>query len=148
MEPHFFARVVVTAAVVIITGAPLLADLNRTHASNPEWTPHARFHVVWQVLSYGLLGLVSLFLIWVDGPLDKERLYLACTLMGCVIVAFFTAAATVRRFDGAFYDRNGYPPFATRRILGRPVEFDVNATGFSVFALILLAAVGSVWTAA
>lgn len=148
MDTYFFARVAVTIAIVIIAGAPLVADLNHTHATNPNWTPHARFHVVWQVLSYGLLGLVALYLVWAGGPLAKERLYLACTLLGCVIVAFFVAAAGVRRFGGAFYDSNGYPPYATKTIFGRKIEFDVNATGFIVFALILLAAVGSVWTSA
>ncbi|SRR5579871_204915 len=145
MPEHLLARIAVTLAAVMITGAPLLADLNKTHATNPRWTPHARFHVVWQVCSYGLLGTVSLFLIWSAGPLPVERLYVACTLLGAIILGFFLAAASVRRFGGAFYDDNGYPPFAKRQILGRQVEFDVNATGFIVFALILAMATTFVW---
>ena len=147
MPEYLLARIIVTLAALMITGAPLFADLNKTHATNPLWTPHARFHVVWQVLSYGLLGAVSLFLIWSAGPLVVERLYLACALMGAIILGFFLAAVSVRRFGGAFYDTNGYTPFATRRVLGRQVEFDVNATGFTVFALILIVATISVWLA-
>lgn len=145
MSDYLFARIAVTLATLIIAGAPLMADLNKTHATNPAWTPHARFHVVWQVLSYGLLGAITLFLIWWRGPLAVERLYLACALLGAIIFGFFLAAAAVRRFGGAFYDANGYPPFATRQILGRKVEFDVNATGFVVFGLILASAAVSVW---
>jgi hypothetical protein len=145
MPEYLIARIAVTLAALMITGAPLLADLNKTHATNPLWTPHARFHVVWQVLSYGCLGVISLFLIWSAGPLVLERLYLACLLLGAIIVGFFLAAVSVRRFGGSFYDKNGYPPFATRQVLGKQVEFDVNATGFTVFALILAVATISVW---
>lgn len=144
MDTFLIARIMVTAATLIITGAPLLADLNRTHAKNPLWTPHARYHVVWQVLSYGLIGVIGLFLIWTSGPLAVERLYLACALLAAIMISFFTAAATVRWYGGAFYDENGYRPFATKKIFGRTVEFDVNATGFSIFGLILLAAIASV----
>jgi hypothetical protein len=57
--------------------AVLLIDLRRSHATNPLWTPHARFHVVWQVLNLALLALVELALIWRSGPAAATRFYLA-----------------------------------------------------------------------
>ena len=45
---------------------PAKADFNRTHATNPMWPPHARFHVVWQVLMQMGVSLVVLALIWRD----------------------------------------------------------------------------------
>ena len=59
----------------------MFADFNKTHATNPKWTPHARFHVVWQISSYVGFGLLALALIWWPGPLAIERLYLVA-LMG------------------------------------------------------------------
>ena len=38
-----------TAGWAVLT---VFADFNKTHATNPKWTPHARFHVVWQISSY------------------------------------------------------------------------------------------------
>jgi hypothetical protein len=46
----------------------VVADFNKTHATNPAWTPHARFHVVWQVLSYLGFGLLAFALIWWPDP--------------------------------------------------------------------------------
>jgi hypothetical protein len=49
-DSNIFARILLTVVTAGYAVAPLIADLNSTHATNPLWTPHARFHVVWQVL--------------------------------------------------------------------------------------------------
>ena len=74
------ARILLTLAALGFSAITIMADLNKTHASNPLWTPHARFHVVWQVLSYSGIGLIALYLIWAGGPMQTERLYLAAAL--------------------------------------------------------------------
>ena len=43
------ARILLTLAALAFSAITVVADLNKTHAANPLWTPHARFHVVWQV---------------------------------------------------------------------------------------------------
>ncbi len=54
------AKLLLTLTVLGYAAVTLKADFNATHATNPKWTPHARFHLVWQVLSYSGVGLVAL----------------------------------------------------------------------------------------
>ena len=70
------ARILFTVMTAGYAVATVIADFNATHATNPKWTPHARFHVVWQITSYVGFGLFALVLIWWPGPLAVERLYL------------------------------------------------------------------------
>ena len=142
-DSNIFARVLLTIVTAGYAVAPLIADLNSTHATNPLWTPHARFHVVWQVLSYAGFGLIALGLIWIPGPHAAARLYLASGFAAAVLFAFFITFANMRLFGGAHYDANGYLPKPVS-ILGRVVNFDANTTVFSIVTVILLIALISI----
>jgi len=123
-----------TAGWAVLT---IIADFNKTHATNPRWTPHARFHVVWQISSYIGLGLIAFALIWWPGPLAFERLYLVAAMCVVVYGAFFAALIAMPIYGGAAYDDNGYQPFqAPIPIISK--TWDANVTVFSV-QLILLA---------
>ena len=65
---NLIARALLTLNTLGYSLVPVFADFNKTHATNPLWTPHARFHVVWQVTSYCGIGLIALALIWTAGP--------------------------------------------------------------------------------
>ena len=126
-------------ARILLSLVTILADINKTHATNPTWTPHARFHVVWQVASYAGLGLLALALIWAPGPYAAARLYLAAAFAVAVYGGFFVALFTMRLYGGRTFDDNGYLPFAVP--LGRrPKLWDVNVTAFSAFTALLAAA--------
>jgi hypothetical protein len=118
----------VTAGWAVVT---LIADFNKTHAANPKWTPHARFHVVWQISSYVGLGLLAFALIWWPGPLALERLYLVAIMGAIVYAAFFVALVAMPIYGGAAYDTNGYKPFkAPIPIISK--TWDANITVFCV----------------
>ena len=142
-DSNILARVLLTIVTAGYALAPLIADLNATHATNPLWTPHARFHVVWQVLSYAGFGLIALGLIWSPGPYAAARLYLVSGFAAVVLFAFFVTFASMRLFGGAHYDVNGYLPKPVS-ILGRVVKFDANTTVFSIVTVILLLALISI----
>jgi hypothetical protein len=136
---HFLlARVLLTLTTAGWALGTVLADFNETHATNPKWTPHARFHVVWQISSYVGFGLLNLALIWWPGPFAIERLYLAAGVSAIVYAAFFAALMAMPVYGGGAYDSNGYKPFdAPVPLIAK--KWDVNITIFCV-QIVLLAA--------
>jgi hypothetical protein len=137
------ARIVLTIITAGYSVVPVLADLNNTHATNPLWTPHARFHVVWQASSYVALALLGLGLIWVPGPSYIARLYLASAFGAAVYGGFFMALCTMAIYRGKTYDENGHLPLPVR-ILGRDHLWDLNITVFSGAVVLLIMAVALV----
>ena len=141
---EILARVLLTLTVVGYALITIVADFNKTHATNPRWTPHARFHVVWQVLSYVGVGLVAIYLIWVEGPNSGERLYLAAALSIAIYGSFFAAVAARPTFGGALHDDNEYG------LLKKPVgsgcwRWDTNVSVFTFFLTIALGGVLAVF---
>jgi uncharacterized membrane protein len=57
-------RILITLGALITPGLTLVADLNRTHLFNPNWTPHSRFHSALWVGVNVLAGLGALYLVW------------------------------------------------------------------------------------
>jgi hypothetical protein len=143
---YLIARILLTLVTFGYAGATVIADFNKTHATNPKWTGHARFHVVWQISSYVGFGLLALALIWWPGPDALARLYLVALMAAIVYAAFFIAVIAMPIYGGAAYDDNGYQPFrAPLPVIAK--LWDVNITVFSV-QLVLLAASGVALAAA
>ena len=136
-DGNLLARILLAVATIGYGVITVKADFNQTHATNPRWTPHARFHVVWQILSYVGFGLIAQALIWMPGPYAIERLYLAAAFAAVVYGAFFIALMAMPLYGGSTFDENGYQPFAVR--IGRPRLMDVNVTAFSVLSVVLIA---------
>jgi hypothetical protein len=143
---HTAARLLLTLTVIGYAVVTIKADFNNTHATNPKWTPHARFHVVWQILSYSGVGLIALYLTWTDGPNPLERLYLAAAISAAIYGAFFIAVLTRPVFGGALYDDNGYLPFKPP-IGPQNWRWDVNVTAFTALTGIMLLGIVAVLAA-
>ena len=138
LDHILLARVLLTLMTAGWAFATVIADFNNTPATNPKWTPHARFHVVWQISSYVGFGLLALALIWGPGPLVLERLYLVAIMGAIVYAAFFAALLAMPVYGGAAYDDNGYQPFAAPVPLIAK-KWDANVTIFCVQVLLLAA---------
>jgi hypothetical protein len=136
-DANLFARILLSVVTIGYGFVTVLADFNKTHATNPQWTPHARFHVVWQISSYVGFGLLALTLLWWPGPYAIERLYLAALMAAIVYAAFFVAVIAMPIYGGGAYDKNGYLPFAAPvPVIAK--RWDLNITVFSVLSIILI----------
>jgi hypothetical protein len=138
-DANGLARILLTITTIGFSIVPMFADLNKTHATNPLWTPHARFHVVWQVLSYGGIGIISMMLLWRDGGDYLTQLYLVLGMCASVYAAFFTTYFAMPMFGGKAYDENGYLPIPIN-LGGLKIDIDLNFTVFGTFVVILVIA--------
>lgn len=120
----------VTLGYALVT---LIADFNKTHATNPLWTGHARFHVVWQTLSYLGFAILALGLIWFPGPYVLERLFLVIGFASVIIGSFFISLLAIPIYGGDTCDKNGYSPIF---IAGK--KFDLNFLTFTSITLLLV----------
>ena len=123
MEATLISTLLVSLVAVMIMIGPAGADFNATHATNPLWTPHARFHVVWQVFTNSTVAALSLYLLWV-----VDAFWLAAFLNTVWFGSFFLTLAVMPRFDGALADVNGIKPFIWR-FGGRELKVDTNLFG-------------------
>jgi len=123
------ARLLLTATALGLGLAPFAFDLSASHAFNPEWPPHARFHAIWLVGVLAALALVMLVVTWHGKRTDAPRnLALAATLGWVALVPFGLAALAQPVYDGALAGK------------GHALEvFGVNSNliGFTVGAAML-----------
>jgi len=139
MDRFLLARILLTLVTIGYGALTVKADFNKTHATNPLWTGHARFHVVWQITSYVGFALIALGLIWLPSPEAQAHLYLACAFAAIIYGAFFITVFSMPLYGGRTYDDNGYPPFAVAGM-----QWDANVTAFSLLTVALIVSVALV----
>ncbi len=76
-------------ALVWGLGVPYL-EINDTHVFNPNWTPHARIHEVWQLTTNTSLAGLVLWLVWI------KREILMASAIGLVVTGGFLFAFLIR----------------------------------------------------
>ncbi|HEU0228568.1 MAG TPA: hypothetical protein VFQ86_12575 [Arachidicoccus soli] len=123
--------ILISLATAIYGFVPPFVDLGKTHATNPHWTSHARFHVVWQVIITFFLAIMGLYLLWFCGTAQSFSINLAF-LFGLIVLGGFLLNVPARHYyKGTLSDPNGVPP-----IFGK---VDANLFGFTLgFVLLIL----------
>ena len=148
MNSHLDHRTIARALLALLCAlqglATLAIDLNRTHATNPTWTRHARFHLVWQDVSCFLLSVLAVALIYWPGPDISARFYLAAALASIPMFAFLLAALSLPTYGGAFSDPNGIKP-ARLALFGAIRNIDLNLAA-ELAALVSLAAILAIYS--
>jgi hypothetical protein len=128
------------ASLCLLQGLATMAiDLGRTHATNPMWPGHARFHLVWQTAAFVWLALLEVWLLLIAGPLMDQRFYLAAILAGIPMFGFFTALISRRIYKGTLSDPNGMKP-AFIKLRRSTFRIDLNLVA-EVAGLLTLAAI-------
>ena len=128
---HLSGKILLTLATAMYTLVPPFVDLNKTHATNPLWVSHARFHVVWQTMIMLGIGLLSGYLLWFSKIGDGFSIDLAFILGLIVLGSFVINVGAKKLYAGTLSDPNGVPPIFK--------NVDANLFFFSLALLILVA---------
>jgi hypothetical protein len=131
--------ILMTIGILQFTVIPLFADLNRSHAANPEWPGHARNHLVTQVLTTSALGLLGLFFLW-GGRVDPELgICLAMMMSVAALAPFFASAVAAPLFGGRLMPvRIGLGRITLGRVEGNILNFSLAAVLIALGRYVLI----------
>lgn len=131
--PLAIPRILLTVVALWLAIVPPVVDLTPTHVFHPDWTGHARFHMMWLLGVNSSLAILALYLLWAPavGEAARTRLRLAGLLEVIILGAFFAAAATLGTYGGKLADaQGGVPPL--------PGGIDANVALFSVLLVMTI----------
>ncbi|WP_426430172.1 hypothetical protein ACPX19_11620 [Winogradskyella sp. HB-48] len=80
-------KVTISLVILLYTVAVPFLEINYTHVFNPDWTPHAKIHEVWQLITNSSIGILCLWLVWVKNEL-KTSILLSMLITGGFIIAY------------------------------------------------------------
>lgn len=130
------AKVLLTVAAIQYGVLPVIADLSDSHLFHPDWTPHARFHLVWLLALGAALAAYVVFSVWVLAARQPEVLRHVSLLGLFVLGGFFVAVASQTTFGGALSDLETPPSI---------IGFDANVFAFTVAIVLQLNGTLLVW---
>ncbi|HDZ05677.1 hypothetical protein LCGC14_0066170 [marine sediment metagenome] len=81
-------KIAITFSVILYAIIVPFLDINETHVWNPDWTPHARIHEVWQLISNSSIGILCLWLVWYKKEVLLSTI-LSLIVTGGFLLAFF-----------------------------------------------------------
>ena len=139
IELLFISKVLLTLISVGFGTLTPLIDFNESHATNPLWTGHARFHLVWQVNAMIITALLSIALLWFFYSITNHLIVILLNYLW--IFSFYATVFGLKLFDGELNDINGVPPVFIK-ILGREYEIDRNIQAITGSLIVISYATG------
>lgn len=120
-----FSKIAITFGVILYAIAVPILEVNATHVFNPDWTPHARIHEVWQLITNSSLGVLCLWLTWTQG-----KVLLSSLLSLLVTGGFLIAFALQESYGGSMKYLDG----SEKTLLG----LNVGVLGFGLVVMLLV----------
>ncbi|MEW7291058.1 hypothetical protein [Aquimarina sp. 2304DJ70-9] len=118
-------KTAITFSVVLYAIVVPYLEINTTHVFNPDWTPHARIHEVWQLFTNTSIGILCLWLVW-----KKREVLLSSTLSMVITGSFLIAFALQDMYGGSMKFLDG----SENTILG----INIGVFGFGIAFILLV----------
>ncbi|MHA7832823.1 MAG: hypothetical protein ACX93O_17140 [Flagellimonas sp.] len=120
-------KTIITFSIVLYAIVVPFLEINDTHVFNPDWTPHAKIHEVWQLITNSAIGVLCLWLVWV-----KKEFRLSALLSMLVTGGFLLAYSLQNLYGGSMKYLDG----SEKTIMG----INIGVVGFGLAFILLLAA--------
>lgn len=121
---------IITFSIALYAYAVPFLEINDTHVFNPDWTPHAKIHEVWQLITNSTIGIFCLWLVWVKNEL-KTSILLSMLVTG----GFLLAYSLQNLYGGSMKYLDG----SEKTVLG----INIGVVGFGLAFILLLGTIKS-----
>jgi len=105
-----WVRLLLTLVLGSLAVVVPLVDLNSSLLLHPDWSMHGRFHVLWEVLVFSMIGWYSLYLLWLNPRMIMTRTHIVMVITLIVNSAFLATTALRCCYGGALADKHGGVP--------------------------------------
>jgi len=123
-----FQKIIIVFSVFLYAVVVPYLEINATHVFNPDWTPHARIHEVWQLITNSSIGALALWLVWSQG-----KVILSSILSLLVTGGFLVAYSLQNTYGGSMKYLDG----SEKTLFG----LNIGVVGFGLVAILLIAVI-------
>jgi hypothetical protein len=121
-------KILITLGVITFgLGVPFL-EINASHVFNQDWTPHARLHEVWQLITNTSLAAMCLWFVWI-----RSNVVLPAAI-GLMVTTGFLLAYVIR---GSYGGSGKYLDGSEKLVFG----MNIGVFGFTIVTFMFLIAI-------